>query len=289
MKKIIIIILSIITLTLVICLILNSCNNKKKDLALSINKANNYCIGNNERRINQVLYFTRDNIFNTANIVSSINVIGSDEQVLNLKLNNIEKKGYTHKYENNKYYSYIYDLTIPKIEGTLLYENAKLEIISDDKTLTIPIGTFELRYDSTYDDSKIITVNKLVGSCAYNPYQTLSSIDITLENKEFSNITINKINMGKYIDLTLDEVKEEIIFNSTNTNIDDTIIGYMESEYKFSLSYKKKLMLIESFIEIEYSDSLGAHKELIDTYHYYDNGYSLPVDNDLINTIVFTV
>ena len=69
MKKVIIIILSLVSLTLICCLIINAVNTKKKDMALSINSINNYVIGNNERKISQVLYFTRDNIYNQTSLV----------------------------------------------------------------------------------------------------------------------------------------------------------------------------------------------------------------------------
>ena len=285
MKKILIMILSAITLLLVICLIINSCGNKKKDKVLSVNYANNYSLSNNERRINQVLYFTRDNIYNTTSLVSQISIIDDDLR-LNLKLNNIKKTSYTYKYDNDKYYSYVYDLTIPKIEGNLLFSNAKMEIVSDDKTLIVPIGVFEL----IYDDSTINNINNnaLSGLCAYNPYQTLSNVTMKLENKEFSNITIDKVTMGSFIDLVKDE-KEEVIFDDKNIVIDEVIIGFMEKELKLYLSYKKRLVLKESFIIIEYSDSLGSHKEIIDTYNFYDNGYLLPNDRTLINKMEFSV
>lgn len=288
MKKIIIIILSVVSLTLGVCLAINVFNRKKKDMALSINTINNYVIGNSERRINQVLYFTRDNIFNQTSLVSNINVIGNDDASINLKVNNIKKSGYKHKYKNEKYNSYIYDLTIPSISGDLYLENAKLEITSDDKTIEIPIGIFSIKYDKLYDGGKNITVNSLSGLCSYNPYQTLSKINLTLENKEFSNITIKRINMGKFVDLVKDE-SEGVMFNNDNIEIDEVIIGYMEKELTLYLSYKARYILKESYIEIEYLDSDGIKYELIDTYNFYDNGYKIPESDDLINVLKFKV
>ena len=288
MKKIITGILIGITIILSVCLIVNSCKNKKKDMALSINSANNYCVGNNERKIKQVLYFTRDNIFNTTNLVSNINIVGDDDSALNLKLNSIKKTGYAHTYLKNKYYSYIYDLTIPKLEGDLVFNNAKIEITSEENTLTIPIGEFQIQYDKDFDNSKTISINSLSGLCVYNPYQTLGSINLKLENKGFNNITINKMNMGLNVNLVKEE-SDKVIYDSSNTNINETIIGYMENELNLSLSYKKKLFLNETFIEIEYSDITGDYKQIIDTYHFYDNGYKIPDDSDLINVIQFTV
>lgn len=288
MKKIIIIILSVVSLALICCLIINSVNGKKKDAALSINNINNYVIGNEERRISQVLYFTRDNIYNQPSLVSSINVIGSDDSSINLKVNNIKKTGYKHSYKNDKYNSYVYDLTIPSISGDMYFENAKLEIISDDKSIEIPIGVFSIKYDKNYDGLKNITVNSLSGLCSYNPYQTLSKINMTLENKEFSNITINKINMGSYVDLVKEE-SEDVIFNNTNTDINEVIIGYMEKEFTLYLSYKARYVVKESYIEIEYTDTDGVKKELVDTFNFYDNGYKLPEADDLINQLKFKV
>ena len=288
MKKIIAGILISVTLILSVCLIVNSCKNKKKDMALSINCVNNYCVGNNERRIKQVLYFTRDNIYNTTNLVSSISIIGDDDSTLNLKLNGIKKTGYMHTYLKNKYYSYIYDLTIPKIEGDLVFNNAKIEITSEDNTLTLPIGEYQIKYDKDFDNTKTISVNSLSGLCVYDPYQTLGSINLKLENKGFNNITINKMNMGLNVNLVKEE-SDKVIYNSDDININETIIGYMENELNLSLSYKKKLFLNESFIEIEYSDITGDYKQIIDTYYFYDNGYKIPDDSDLINTIEFIV
>ena len=288
MKKIIIIILSVVSLTLICCLIINAVNTKKKDMALSINSINNYVIGNNERKISQVLYFTRDNIYNQTSLVSSINVIGSDDASINLKVNNIKKSGYKHKYKNNTYNSYIYELIIPSISGDLYIENAKLEIISDDNEIIIPIGIFSIKYDKNYDGGKNITVNSLSGLCSYDPYQTLGKINMVLENKEFSNITINKMNLGSFVDLVKEE-SETIIYNNTNTLIDEVIIGYMEKEFILSLSYKARYILKESYIEIEYTDSDGVKKELVDTYNFYDNGFKLPEVDDLINSLTFKV
>ncbi len=287
MKKIIVIILSIVSLALVVCIFINACSNKKKDKVLSINMANNYSIGGGDRKINQVLYFTRDNIFNTTSLVSQITIVDDDLR-LGLKLNNIKKTSYSYKYDNDKYYAYVYDLSIPKIEGDLLFSNAKMEIISDDKALTIPIGVFEVVYDKDTDNPKNINNNTLSGLCTYSPYQTLSTITMTLENKEFSNITIDRISLGKYVDLVTTE-SNEVIYDSNDTNIGETIIGFMEKELQLSLSYKKKLVLKESFITIEYSDQTGSHKEIIDTFNFYDNGYKLPADNTLINKYEFVV
>lgn len=288
MKKIIIIILSVISLALICFLIINAVNGKKKDMALSINTINNYAIGNSERRISQVLYFTRDNIYNQKALVSSINVIGSDDSTINLKVNNIKKTGYKHSYKSEKYNSYVYDLSIPSISGDMYFPNAKLEIISNENKIEIPIGTFSIKYDKNYDGIKNINVNSLSGLCAYEPYQTLSKVNITLENKEFSNITIKKMNMGNFVDLVKDET-EEVMFNNDNIIIDETIIGYMEKEFSFYLSYKARYILKESYIEIEYVDSEGTKKELIDTYNFYDNGYKIPEEQDLINTLKFDV
>ncbi|MCR5462534.1 MAG: hypothetical protein K6E87_05650 [bacterium] len=114
MKKIIITILITISTALTACLILNGCKAKKKDEALSIKMINNYIITDKDRRINQVLYFTRDNIFNNYDIVDSISLIDEDEEtILKLKMNNIKKTNYVHKYKDSKYISYIYDLSIP--------------------------------------------------------------------------------------------------------------------------------------------------------------------------------
>ena len=287
MRKVIIIILSIVSLALTICLVINACSNKKKDKVLSVNMANNYSIGGGDRKISQVLYFTRDNIYNTTSLVSQISIIDNDLR-LGLKLNNIKKTNYSYKYDNDKYVAYVYDLSIPKIEGDLLFDNAKMEIISDDKILTIPIGVFEVIYDSNTDNPKNINNNTLSGMCAYNPYQTLSGITMSLENKEFSNITIDRINLGKYVDLVKTE-STDVIFDSLEYNINETIIGFMEKELKLQLSYKRKLVLKESFIIIEYSDSTGSHKEILDTFNFYDNGYKLPIDDSLINKYEFSV
>ena len=288
MKKTIISILSFTTIALIFSLVLNGCKLKKKDSYLSIRTINNYAINNEDRRINQVLYFTRDNIYNNFDIVSSIYLIDEEtDSTLKLKINGIKKSGYTHEYKKTKYYSYIYDLSIPSISNDLIFENAKLLITSEDNSIKIPIGIVSIKYDKNYD-SKKITVNSLSGLCSYNPYQSLSTINIKLQNKENSNITITNMNMGKYVDLVKD-VSDDLIFNSKNINIDENIIGYMEKELDLSLSYRARYILKESYIEIIYKISNEEKTELIDTYNFYDNGYKLPTEDDLIYSFDFKV
>ena len=287
MKKIIITILITITTALTACLILNGCKAKKKDEALSIKMINNYIITDKDRRINQVLYFTRDNIFNNYDIVDSISLIDEDEEtILKLKTNNIKKTNYVHKYKDSKYTSYIYDLSIPTMNNDLYFKNAKLEIISEDKTLLLPIGVVSIKYDD--NSNKSLSVNNLEGKCNYIPYQTLSKIDINLENKTNNNIVIKKMNMGEFVDLTTDD-SEEVIFNSKNINIDTQIIGYMQKELLLNLSYKSKYLLKESYIEIIYNDGESDKTLYIDTFNYYDNGYKLPELDELITLTQFKI
>ena len=287
MKKIIITILITISTALTACLILNGCKAKKKDEALSIKMINNYIITDKDRRINQVLYFTRDNIFNNYDIVDSISLIDEDEEtILKLKMNNIKKTNYVHKYKDSKYTSYIYDLSIPAMNNDLYFKNAKLEIISEDKTLLLPIGVVSIKYDD--NSNKSLSVNNLEGKCNYSPYQTLSKIDINLENKTNNNIVIKKMNMGEFVDLTTDD-SEEVIFNSKNINIDTQIIGYMQKELLLNLSYKSKYLLKESYIEIIYNDGESDKTLYIDTFNYYDNGYKLPELDELITLTQFKI
>ena len=96
------------------------------------------------------------------------------------------------------------------------------------------------------------------------------------------------MNLGSFVDLVKEE-SETIIYNNTNTLIDEVIIGYMEKEFVLSLSYKARYILKESYIEIEYTDSDGVKKELVDTYNFYDNGFKLPEVDDLINSLTFKV
>jgi len=289
MRKIIIIILVAISTILATCIIINVVKKDKKEYVLSNRMINNYTVGNDERRISQVLYFNRDNIYNNSDIVNSISFVDEDnESILKLKINNIKKTGYTHKYKGIKYYSYVYDLSIPSTSSDLYFDNCKLEIVSEDHFLYVPIGIVSIRYDEFNSSNKPIIVNNLEGSCNYDPYQTLSKIKITLENKTNNNITITSMNMGNIIDLVKED-SDKVIFNSNDLEINETIIGYMEHELEISLSYKARYVLKESYIEINYTDILGSHKVYIDTYNYYDNGYSLPESDDLINTFNFKV
>ena len=287
MRKIIITILLSVTAALSACLILNGCKGKKKDEALSLKMINNYIITDKDRRINQVLYFTRDNIFNNYDIVDSVSLIDEeDETVLKLKINNIKKTNYIHKYKDTKYNSYIYDLSIPAMNNDLYFKNAKLEIVSEDKTLLLPIGIVSIKYDD--NTNKTLSVNNLEGKCNYNPYQTLSKVDINLENKTNNNIVIKKMNMGEMVDfVTIDS--SDVIFNSNKTNIDAQIIGYMQKELSLNLSYKSKYLLKESYIEIIYNDGISDKTTYIDTFNYYDNGYKLPELDELITLTTFKI
>jgi len=289
MKKIMIIILIAISAILTTCILINVLGKNKTDYCISNRMINNYTVGDNERRISQVLYFNRDNIYNNSDIVNSISFIDEENgSILKLKINNIKKTGYVHKYKGVKYNSYVYDLTIPQISNNLYFKNCKLEIISEDHFLYVPIGEVSIKYDDFNDSNKPIIVNKLEGSCAYEPYQTLSKVKMSLENKTNNNITILSMNMGGMVDL-VNDFSDSIIYNNTNTSIDETIIGYMEKDIELSLSYKARLMLKESYIEIKYSDINGEHTVYIDTFNYYDNGYKLPESDDLINSFKFKV
>lgn len=287
MRKTILSIFLSVTLLLGLSLILNGCKLKKKDYALSIKNMNNYSINDEERRISQVLYFTRDNIFNTSDIVSGINIVDDNDNSLKLKLNNIKKTGYTHKYNNEKYSSYVYDLTIPQISASLYFKNAKMVIYSEDKSIELEIGCFNILYDESYDN-KALMVNKLDGLCAYSPYQSLNKVNIELENKTNNNITIKSINMGKSIDLVLDS-SNDLMFNNTNTSINKTVIGYMTIGLELNLSYKEKYILKESYIEIVYNDTISDKTVIIDTFNFYDNGFKLPDIDDLIYVKQFKV
>lgn len=287
MRKIILTILLVATSILSLSLVLNGCKSKDKDQALSIKMINNYIITDKDRRINQVLYFTRDNIFNNSDIVDSISFIDEEnESVLKLKVNNIKKTNYTYKYKDVKYYSYAYDLTIPAMNNDIDFYNAKLQIISEDKELMLPIGNVSIKYND--NTNKSITVNNLEGLCNYTPYQTLSKVKINLENKTNNNITIKSMNMGGFVDLTLDD-SDEVIFNSKNININTQIIGYMQKELELNLSYKDKYILKESYIEIVYNDTVSDKTIYIDTFNYYDNGYKLPETDELINVLSFKI
>ena len=289
MRKIIIIILVAISTVLAACIIINVVRKDKKDYVLTNRMINNYTVGEDERRINQVLYFNRDNIYNNYDIVNSISFVDEDnESILKLKVNNIKKTGYTHKYKGIKYFSYVYDLSIPSTSSDLYFNNCKLEIVSEDHFLYVPIGIVSIKYDEYNASNKPIIVNNLEGSCNYDPYQTLSKIKITLENKTNNNITITSMNMGNKVDLVKEE-NDKVIFNSNNLDINETIIGYMEKELELSLSYKARFVLKESYIEINYTDILGSHKVYIDTFNYYDNGYILPESDDLIYSSNFKV
>ena len=204
MKKTILSILGVITLILSMCFVLNACKLKKKDYVLSLRNINNYTIGDSERKISQVLYFSRDNIYNNMDIVNQISIVDNDSR-LNLKINNIRKTGYTHKYKNEKYSSYIYDLSIPSISGDMYFLNAKLEIISEEHILLVPIGVVEIRYDKDANKVKDLNINSLSGKCLYDPYQSLATISMNLENKINNNITIKKMTMGKMVDLFIGE------------------------------------------------------------------------------------
>jgi TATA-box binding protein (TBP) (component of TFIID and TFIIIB) len=288
MRKTIVSIFLSVTLLLAISLILNGCKLKKKDYALSIKNMNNYSINDEERRITQVLYFTRDNIFNSDSIVSSINIVDDNDNSLKLKLNNIKKTGYTYKYNKEKYSSYVYDLTIPQISASMSFKNAKMVINSEDNKLEVEIGSFNIIYDENYDN-KALMVNKLDGLCAYKPYQSLTKVNISLENKTNNNITIKSINMGNKIDLVLDSSNEELMFNNTNTIINKTVIGYMTIDLELYLSYKEKYVLKESYIEIVYNDTISDKTVIIDTFNFYDNGFKLPETDDLIYVKQFKV
>jgi len=288
MRKTIVSIFLSITLLLAISLILNGCKLKKKDYALSIKNMNNYSINDEERRITQVLYFTRDNIFNSDSIVSSINIVDDNDNSLKLKLNNIKKTGYTYKYNKEKYSSYVYDLTIPQISASMSFKNAKMVINSEDNKLEVEIGSFNIIYDENYDN-KALMVNKLDGLCAYKPYQSLTKVNISLENKTNNNITIKSVNMGNNIDLVLDSSNEELMFNNTNTSINKTVIGYMTIDLELYLSYKEKYVLKESYIEIVYNDTISDKTVIIDTFNFYDNGFKLPETDDLIYVKQFKV
>ena len=287
MKKSIITILITTTLLLMVSFVLNGCKSKIKDSYLSIKMINNYSIGDENRRINQVLYFNRDNIYNNADIVSSIYLVDDNNSTLKLNVNDIRKTGYTHKFNNKKYYSYIYDLTIPSVTGDLVFENAKLLINSEENKIKIPIGIVSIKYDENFNDKKI-TVNSLSGLCAYSPYQSLNKIDIKLQNKDNNIINISKMNMGKFVDL-IEEESDSLIFNNENINIDENIIGYMEKEFNLSLSYKDKYVLKESYVEIEYIINSNVKKEIVDTFNFYDNGYQLPIDSNLIYQAEFKI
>ena len=80
MKKVLIIVLSFISIVLVICLIVNLTTKNKNDEVLSVRTLNNYTVGNKERRINQVLYFTRDNIYNNKEIVNTVSLIDDETE-----------------------------------------------------------------------------------------------------------------------------------------------------------------------------------------------------------------
>lgn len=289
MKKIIIIILIAISTVLATCIIINVVKKDKSDSCLSTRTINNYTVGENDRRISQVLYFTRDNIYNNYDIVSSVSFVDEEgESILKLKVNNIKKTGYTHKYKGIKYYSYVYDLSIPSTSSNLYFDNCRLEIISEDHSIYVPIGIVNIKYDEFNESNKPIIVNSLEGACAYDPYQSLARINMTLENKTNNNITITSMNMGGVVDLVKEE-SESIIFNSNKTNINESIIGYMETSITLSLSYKARYILKESYIEINYTDINGTHSVFIDTFNFYDNGYILPESDDLINAFKFKV
>lgn len=287
MRKMLGIIIGTLTIGLTVCFCLSACKGKKKNKALALKEAHNYSMGNKEREINQVLYFNDDNIFNTKEIINKIYVTNEEEsKILQLQLNNVKKTGYTHKYDKTKYYSYNYSLTIPVISNDLYIDNAYFVINSDSKTFKINIGTFSIKYDEFLGNEEVLSLNALEGKCIHEPYQTLQYINIKIENKEYSNITINKMTMGSKIDLVKDE-SNELIMDSKNTNINETIIGYMEKEYKFYLSYKDMICLKESYITVEYTDDLGVHEQVFDTFNYYDNGYLIPNNDNVIYRIEF--
>lgn len=81
------------------------------------------------------------------------------------------------------------------MNNDLYFKNAKLEIVSEDKTLLLPIGIVNIKYDD--NTNKTLSVNNLEGKCNYNPYQTLSKVDINLENKTNNNIVIKKDEYGR--------------------------------------------------------------------------------------------
>jgi hypothetical protein len=58
---------------------------------------------------------------------------------------------------------------------------------------------------------------------------------------------------------------------------------------ELNLSYKDKYILKESYIEIVYNDTVSDKTIYIDTFNYYDNGYSLPDADDLIMVEKFKV
>lgn len=289
MRKVLIIVLSIVSIMLVTCLVINFTSKKKSDEVLSLRMLNNYTVGDNERRISHVLYFTRDNIYNNKEIVNSVSFVdGETESILKLKINNIKKTNYSHKYKGKKYYSYVYDLSIPQTNVDMDFNNAKLEIISEDHMLYVPIGIVSIKYDKNLSNNKPLVVNNLEGSCNYKPYQTLSTVKMNLENKTNNNITIKKMNMGGFVDL-VKETNNEVTFNNENTTLDYSVIGYMNTDLTLTLSYKARYILKESYIEIIYNDTESDKVTYIDTFNYYDNGYALPEADDLILTLAFKV
>ena len=62
MKKIMIIILIAISAILTTCILINVLGKNKTDYCISNRMINNYTVGDNERRISQVLYFNRDKV-----------------------------------------------------------------------------------------------------------------------------------------------------------------------------------------------------------------------------------
>lgn len=282
LKKIGCIALGCISIVLIVALILNSCQSKIKDKGLSLIKCNNYTINDEERQIKQILYFTKENSFNTLEAIDSIALTNEEEtKKIVVKAKNIKKTNYVHKYDGTKYYSYEYFLIIPVIKNDFKIERTYIKIIAKNKELKYEIGSLYLLYCPEAGSSEHLDFKSMLGHATYTPFQTLEYIDIKLENKGYKNVIINSLIIDDNTSLSANVgnsiFREKEAFN-------DTIIGYMEKNYRWYFSYEKRQIIDTTFIIINYEIDDEEYRYVIDTYCFYDNGYFVPNDDTVVRT-----
>lgn len=235
MRNAIIILFVLCSCMLTTAFIISSNNNSNEEYVVSVKEG--YSVVYEDNAIIEIpLFFTNENVFNNSQSISSV-LISNENTKLTCELLELLEIGMA-RYEGVDYYQFSYKLLIP-CKNDLRVDDAKIEIIANDKSISIEIGTVTLRHFEKLGDSKEITINSAQVLAKSN---TIEGIIIGLESKIEGEVKIKNIEVdSNKIFVDLNNINPVYKSYSEKDSIVDVIEGY-------NLYTKQPIFSLEEFV-----------------------------------------
>lgn len=249
-------------------------------------KAHNYVSLSNEEKIDIGIFIDHKNSFitNIENISSCY--IGDDDNILNLKIENIIQSNQITKLKNKDFYLFNF-LFSPKLilESDFSFEvfNASLIInYTQGEDIKIRIGSFSYYYFSN-NNNEHLSINKLKGLVNEIENQTLVGVGLGLKNNSSSSLVIKQIiPLDVNLEISYENIKDNITFN--NNDLIEEVLGYNYNIYNNNIDFSEINKVINNevylFLPLKYKNKLIVNNlGLLVIYELNEEEYKLYIDD----------